>query len=212
MKNRFYPIAALLIFAFAAEAQETVVVYPERIHVGLKIGANYSNVYDAQGQSFIANPKLGFAAGAFLSIPIVPFIGIQPEVLFSQKGFQATGDILGATYNLTRTTNYIDVPLFITLKPVHMLTIMAGPQYSYLTKQTDVFATATTSIVQEQEFENDNLRKNTLCFAGGADINLQELVLSGRMGWDLLNNNGNGTSTTPRYKNAWYQFTIGIRF
>jgi hypothetical protein len=33
-----------------------------------------------------------------------------------------------------------------------------------------------------------------------------------RGSWDLKNNNGDGTSTTPRYKNVWYQATVGYRF
>ena len=65
---------------------------------------------------------------------------------------------------------------------------------------------------QETEFENDNLRKNTLCFKGGVDINLKNIVLSARAGWDILKNNGSEASTTPRYKNVWYQATIGYRF
>jgi len=89
---------------------------------------------------------------------------------------------------------------------------MAGPQYSYLLKQTDVFTNGSTSIAQEKEFENDNVRKNTLCFAGGMDINLKHIVLGVRAAWDVQNNNGDGSSTTPRYKNAWYQFTFGYRF
>lgn len=147
-----------------------------------------------------------------MSIPIGTYFGIQPELLFSQKGFQATGRILGSTYKFTRTTSYIDVPLLFLIKPSEFISLVVGPQYSYLIKQTDVFANASTSIDQETEFENDNVRKNTLCFTGGVDINMKHIVLSGRAGWDIQNNNGDGTSTTPRYKNVWYQATIGYRF
>jgi hypothetical protein len=68
------------------------------------------------------------------------------------------------------------------------------------------------STAQMQEFENDNLRKNTLSLAGGIDINVRHSVIGLRAGWDITNNNGNGTSTTPRYKNTWLQATIGFRF
>lgn len=186
--------------------------FRDRLLFGLKVGANYSNVYDAQGEVFQTNPKLGLAAGAFLSIPIGKYLGIQPEVLFSQKGFQATGRILGSTYNITRTTSYIDVPLLFAFKFSEFITLMGGPQYSYLVKRRDVFANATTSSAQETEFQNDNVRVNTLSFVGGVDINLKHIVLSARAAWDIQNNNGDGTSTTPRYKNVWYQGTIGYRF
>lgn len=147
-----------------------------------------------------------------MSIPIGMYMGVQPEILFSQKGFQATGNILGSPYEFTRTTNYIDIPLLFAIKPSRNLTILAGPQYSYLLKQKDVFANGVTTIEQEQEFANDDIRKNTLCFLGGIDVNLDNLVVGARIGWDILNNNGDGSSTTPRYKNIWYQATIGYRF
>ncbi len=178
---------------------------------GVKGGVNLSNVYDSQGEEFQADAKLGLAGGAFLAIPIGKYFGVQPEVLYSQKGFQATGRILGSTYKFTRTTSYIDVPLLFAFKPSEFITILAGPQYSYLIKQRDVFANASTSIAQETEFVNDDVRKNTLCLTMGADITIKHIVLGARAGWDLQNNNGNGTSTTPRYKNVWYQATIGYR-
>lgn len=184
----------------------------DRMLVGGKIGANYSNVYDTQGEEFRTDPKFGMAAGVFLAIPIGKYLGVQPELLLSQRGFYATGKILGNSYEFTRTTNYIDLPLLFSFKPSEFLTLVGGPQYSYLVKKTDVFANATTSILQEQEFENDNIRKNILCFTGGIDLTLKHIVLGARAGWDVQENNGDGTSTTPRYKNVWYQATIGYRF
>jgi hypothetical protein len=212
MKKLIIMISAFTLAATACSAQDNDVNSTTRLRFGVKAGVNYSNVYDSQGQQFQASPKLGLAAGAFLSIPVGKYLGIQPEVLFSQKGFQATGVILDGTYSVTRTTNYLDIPLLFAFKPVPSLTILAGPQYSYLMKQTDVFTNGTTTIAQEQTFENDNLRKNIFCFTGGLDINLGHIVLGGRVGWDIQDNNGDGTSTTPRYKNVWYQATFGFRF
>ncbi len=212
MKKTILLIAAVISLTGNAIAQDGDNDSRGRLMFGLKGGANYSNVYDEQGEAFRADPKVGAAVGAFASIPLGKFFGIQPEVLFSQKGFKATGVILGSTYKFTRTTNYIDVPLLFAVKPVPFLSIVAGPQYSYLISQKDVFANASTSIAQEQEFETDNIRKNTLCLTGGIDVNVNHFTFGARAGWDVQNNNGNGTVTTPRYKNVWYQATIGYRF
>jgi hypothetical protein len=183
-----------------------------RIRVGVKGGLNLSNVYDSRGQEFNADSKFGFAGGGFVSIPIGELIGIQPEILLSQKGFQGTGSLLGSSYSFTRTTTYLDIPLLFALRPTPFLTFVAGPQISFLLNQKDVFGSATTNIAQQTVFDNDNIRKNTVCFTGGLDINLNNLVLGGRVGWDLMKNIGDGTSETPRYKNVWYQATIGVRF
>ncbi len=178
---------------------------------GIKAGLNYSNVWDEQGQDFQADGKLGFAGGLFLGVPIGKYLGFQPELLISQKGFQGSGTLFFTPYSFTRTTTYIDVPLQLQFKPIRYVTIVLGPQYSYLMSVRNTYTSGSTTSEQEQEFSNDNIRKNILGFVFGADINVSHLVLSGRLGWDLQNNNGDGTSYTPRYKNQWLQFTLGFK-
>ena len=204
-------MAAIAFIANGSNAQGTSSDTRDQIQFGAKIGANLSNVYDSQGQDFVADSKIGVAGGVFLALPIGKYIGIQPELLFSQKGFKGSGTILGSSYSFTRTTSYIDIPILLAIKPIPMLTILVGPQYSYLLKQKDSFDNAILSGSQEQQFDNDNIRKNTLCATGGVDINLNPIVIGARVGWDFQQNNGDGTSTTPRYKNMWYQLTIGFK-
>lgn len=207
MKRNILAIVALVLMANTLTAQSS----SSQIHIGVKAGLNYSNIYDSQGEKYTADGKVGFAAGGFVSIPLGGLLGIQPEILFSQKGFQATSSILGSNVTLTRTTNYIDVPIFLAIKPSPMLTVLVGPQYSYLIKQTDVFTNPILNIDVNQDFNTDNIRKNTLCLVGGVDINLSNIVLGARVGLDMYNNNGDGTTTTPRYKNVWAQATVGFR-
>ena len=213
MKTTILTIASIICITFNSKAQDNNTTdFRNKLTFGLKAGMNYSNVYDSKGEEFTSNAKFGLAAGAALSIPFGKYIGIQPEILFSQKGFKGKGKILGGDYSFTRTSDYVDIPLLFLFKPSEFISVVAGPQYSYLIRQTDVFANATTTIEQEQDFENDNIRKNMFCFTGGIDINLKHIVLGARAGWDVQNNNGDGTSSTPRYKNVWYQGTIGYRF
>lgn len=200
-------ILAIIVATFMLQmgsAQEEPKDLRDKITFGVKAGVNLANVYDRKGQDFNTDAKFGLATGAFLSIPFNTYVGIQPEVLYSQKGFKSTGT-LG---NFTRTTNYLDVPLFLAVKPSSTITLLAGPQYSYLLKGKYDFKSNLIS----GGFENDNVRKNTFCLAGGVDLNLDNIVISGRAGWDLKENNKNGTTTTPRYKNVWLQATFGFRF
>ncbi len=192
-------------------AQTSIAQIANGLHFGIKAGTNLSNVYDSQTSQFNADNKYGLVAGGFVSIPLGTFVGIQPEILFSQKGFKGSGTLLGSTYSFKRTTSYIDIPILLALKPFNFLTVLAGPQYSFLLKQKDEFDNSIISGQQEQVFQTDNLRKNTLGLLGGIDLNFQTLVVGLRAGWDLQNNNGDGTTTTPRYKNVWYQATIGFR-
>jgi hypothetical protein len=182
-----------------------------KLHVGLKVGLNRSTVFDTEGD-FAATPKIGFAGGVFGAIPIGKFLGIHPEVLLSQKGFRANGNYLGESYEMRRTTTYLDVPLLGAFKPATFLTFVGGPQYSYLFKQTDLFTSSSSIAVQEEEFQNEDVRKNILSGVAGLDINVRNLVISGRYCFDLQRNNADGSADVPRYKNVWFQGTIGYRF
>jgi hypothetical protein len=212
MRKLIFLVAIAILITVTGRAQDNNVDLRDKFMVGLKIGANLSNVYDTKGDAFNTNPKMGLALGGFLSIPIVQYLGFQPEILFSQKGFRATGNFIDGTYNLSRTTSYLEIPLLIALKPTSQITFLAGPQYSYLLHQKDVFSNGSISVVEQQQFENSNIRRNIFCFLGGIDISLNQLVLGARIGWDISDNNGDGTSSSPRYKNVWYQATVGFRF
>lgn len=200
-------IVSVVLLANVGNAQDSRL----KPQFGPKVGLNISNVYDTEGENFDADPKLGLAAGVFVSLPIGPLVGFHPEILFSQKGFKASGSMLGSDYTFTRTLNYIDIPLLIAYKPSEMFTIVIGPQYSYLISSKDEFTSSILDIEIEHEFENDNLRKNTFCLTSGFDINISRVVIGARVGLDLLKNNEDGSSETPRYKNVWYQATIGFR-
>lgn len=184
----------------------------EKLQIGAKIGTNYANVYDSEGEEFDADPKFGMAAGVFLAIPIGTYVGIQPEVLFSQKGFQATGSTFGQEYRFTRTTNHLDIPIYLALKPSEFVTIVAGPQFSYLMSRKDEFESTFLNTDVEDEFDNENIRKNTLGVSFGLDININYFVIGARAAWDLQDNKGDGSSSTPRYKNTWLQATVGFKF
>lgn len=212
MKKLKLIIVALTCIVYMSSAQETMLDKRNALAVGLKVGTNYSNVYDSQGDKFAADSKFGFVAGGFLNIPLGTFVGLHPEVLFSEKGFHATGGALGLTYDFTRTTRYIDVPLLLELKPSAFISILGGPHYSYLLNQDDVFSSSITSVERQKDFTNDNIRKNIFGITTGIDINISSFVMSVRASWDLQNNNPDGTSTTPRYRNAWLQGTVGYKF
>ena len=215
MKKSIFTFFIIIVVLGGAKAQEksnSDTDTRSNFIVGAKLGANYSNVYDSDGEDFVADGKLGFVAGGFVTIPLVKLFAVQPEILYSQKGFKGEGSLLGSSYSYERTTDYLDVPIFLAFRPIEYLSILAGPQFSYLLSEKNEFTSAIVNESQEQAFNNDNVRKNTLCVIGGVDVNIDKLVVGARAGWDLKNNNGDGTSTTPRYKNYWYQLTLGYKF
>jgi len=192
-------------------AQDKAADKRDQLVFGIKAGMNVSNVWDEQGADFVTDPKLGAAGGVFLAVPIGKYFGVQPELLFSQKGFKGGGVLLGFPYSFTRTTSYLDVPILVQFKPIEYFTLLAGPQFSYLLKEKNVYTFGSNSSEQEQAFSNEDVRNNILGFVVGADVTVKAFVVSARAGWDFQNNNKNGVSTTPRYKNQFLQLTIGFR-
>ena len=213
MKNAILMLAMVVLTVTNSTAQsEPTTDNRDKMSFGVKVGTNYSNVYDSEGEDFVADSKFGLAVGGFVSIPLGKFIGVQPEILFSQKGFKSSGTYFGSTYEMTRTTNHIDVPILFAVKPIPQISLLFGPQFSYLLSQKDEFTGGSISNTQQDDFNNDNLRKNTYGLTGGADFNVDNFVLGLRAAWDVSNNNGDGTSTTPRYKNRLIQATVGYKF
>jgi hypothetical protein len=211
MKKTILMISVAIFMVSNLFAQTSSDNFRTKISIGAKIGANLSNVYDSQGEQFNADAKFGLATGLFVAIPFGKYLGIQPELLFSQKGYQGSGSIFGSNYSFSYTTNFIDVPILLAFKPLPFITVLAGPQYSFLISDKYVFNSAIVNTIQENEFNNDNIRKNILSMLAGFDLNFKNVVVGARVGWDLQDNKGDGTSETPQYKNVWYQATIGFR-
>lgn len=213
MKTMLKTLPLLLLWSLPVLAQDdNQTNYRQRFMAGVKGGFNYSNVYDTQGEEFTTGPKSGWVGGVFFSIPVNQLVGVNFEATFSQKGFKGKGLILSRKYELKRTTNFLDFPVFITLKPSEFISFLGGLQYSYLLKQTDAFGSGVTTIEQEQAFQNAGIRRHFLGLAGGVDVNMKHLVLGFRGSFDFLDNDGdNNGSSTPRYRNALLQVTIGHR-
>ena len=173
-------------------------------HFGFKIGANYSNVYHKEGIAFDATGKFGWAFGSFIDIPLCKGLSIQPELMFSGKGFKATGMLMGNPYQLTRTTSYIEAPVFIAVKASHLITFLGGLQLTSFLNKTDRFEQTKFSAQQKALLEADKIENFAFGVAGGVDVNIKDFVISARTGWSLSGNNVNVTTNTLNYRNMYY--------
>ena len=209
MKKIFYITLAAFGFINTINAQ-TGIDRRDELTLGAKIGANYSNVYDSNSEDFVADGKLGLAVGAFVTVPLGTLFAIQPEVLFSQKGFKGSGTLLGTDYSYTHTTNYLDVPLFVAFRPTPLISVMAGPQFSYLLDTK--YELNGNSTIDEEDINGDNYKKGVFGAVVGVDFNYQNFVLGTRLGWDVSKTNEDGDANSPRFKNKVIQVTFGYRF
>lgn len=214
MKKRLR--SSLLLFAIAvsttgfAQDDASSTDTRENFKFGIKAGINLSNVYDEEGEDFVADGKVGFAGGAFISIPLGKFVGIQPELLYSEKGFKTEGSFLGADYEFTRKTTHLDIPVHFQIKPTENLSLLVGPQFSYLLSTKNDFGDISGEM--EEEINNENYKKGVLGLSAGVDFNVENFVISARAAWDLSKTNEDGEESDMRYKNQVIQFTVGYTF
>lgn len=208
-RTKMSVLSVAFLLAGAAAAQDDL---RERFTFGIKAGANMSNIWDTKAEDFSADPKIGFAGGVFASIPLGRLVALQPEVIFSQKGYTASGQFLMTPYEMRRTSNYLDIPLLVAFRPAPFVSILAGPQIGFQLSQKDKFTLGNFSSEEQQEFENDNWRKNMLGIHVGLDFNIRHFVISPRAAIDFQDNKGDGTASDPRYKNFLVQLTLGYRF
>ncbi|GGK84716.1 porin family protein [Rufibacter glacialis] len=155
MKKLVFLFVAV-VASYAAQAQSTF---------GIKGGLNYSNLSGDLKDESRFNNKLGFNAGVYFNAPIVgDFFSIQPEVLYSNKGFKYDDKVENTLlqgqyrYEGTANFNYIDVPVLAKVKAGSFF-FEAGPQVSYLmsvndkTKQYDSKGTLVDRTVSEKSKE-----------------------------------------------------------
>ena len=110
-----------LLIAAPLQAQTTL---------GVKGGINIANVdTNITDISELADSKTGFVGGGFVTLGLGSLFALQPELLYSQKGFKAEESGQSAQLG----TNYIEIPVLLKAQfKLAMLrpAVYAGPVYS----------------------------------------------------------------------------------
>lgn len=133
---------------------------------GLKGGINLSSATGDWAQG--AESRSGMAGGGYITLGLLPSFAIQPEILYSQKGYKLSGDTAGIPWVGEYRLNYVEIPVLakfsfgVLVKPY----ILAGPYYatkiSGSWKETVGDTTTTGSL--------DYVRDSDLGFVLGAGI------------------------------------------
>ena len=101
---------------------------------------NFTNLLDFAKGNITTKDHTGFFAGGYANIPMSENFSIEPEVYYSQKGYELNGalnlkglDFLGANAKAVLLSQYVDMPILLKGN-FNGLQIFAGPQISYLAK------------------------------------------------------------------------------
>lgn len=123
-------VVGLMVVMGAILSVPSLAVDDESIHVGVQGGVSVAKI--ATPSPLSSSNITGFAAGAFVEVPLTPGLWLQPEVDFVQRG----ASFVDAGAKVTAKYNTIEVPVFAKAKfwgdPV-ALSVFAGPDFLFNT-------------------------------------------------------------------------------
>ncbi|HWI92101.1 MAG TPA: porin family protein [Flavisolibacter sp.] len=99
-----------------------------QVRIGLKAGVNANNAADVDGSKI----KWGINAGPVLQINFAKTFFVQPELLYSLKGYQSPTSAPNFSDPATISLNYINLPVLFGLKTGQNLSIKLGPEIGRL--------------------------------------------------------------------------------
>ncbi|RRJ92058.1 porin family protein [Flavobacterium macacae] len=174
-----------------------------KLGIGVKAGFNFSTV--SQGDLKKApDARTSFYVGASYEFPIIEdLLSIQPEIIYSQQGFEKREMISEERFKSIYKVNYITVPVLARYYIVRGFSLDAGPQFSL--RVQDDFR------ISENDAES-SLLQQTNCFdfglSGGLSFQFESgIFINGRYtrGFREIIEGSNA-------KNTVIQFGIGYKF
>jgi hypothetical protein len=213
---------AISLFMAGSVCAQTYYYGPRRVHrrrppqqqndfyrptVGIEGGVNIANTVSSYNSDYSTSSIVGFHAGVVATIPIVYPLSLEPEVLFSQQGYQATT----TDGTLTQRNNYIAIPLLARFTLVRGFNFLVGPQINIPVTSTTTFDNGFAT--SQESYYTDNSNKSNVAGVIGASIDLNPNVfIQARYLIDLGSNTQDPNSPIPNYRNQVWQFGLGIRF
>ena len=188
---------------------------------GIKGGLNFSQLYIDQPNVEDEKIKLGLHFGIFGKIPITNFLGIQPEVLYTNVGSKTSygGTDLATTVGIEPgevrfNLNYIQVPIALAIN-AGPLNFHGGPYFAYLVSANVKDLKTSTlnpnpTLITDLNVENFNRFDYGLM--GGLAVDVKGLTVGARYNYGLreVGKNGLAGTLTDNSKNSVVQVYVGF--
>ena len=171
---------------------------------GLKGGLNIATAYGEPGAFFTEPKKINtFHAGAYVQFSITDNFSLQPEILFSRKGFEAgNSGVAGGSKKFV--FDYFDVPLLLSFRVLNNISLQLGPQASVI------------MTVKEDDRELDKAGYNSFDYgaAGGLEGRFSAFRVGARYNRSFENiyKEENTISPGNDLKNQVIQVYLGVGF
>lgn len=204
-----HKLVLLITFCFLATftfAQETM--------TGLKGGANFSNLYvdDVDDE----NMKIGFNAGVFHRTQFTYNFGIQPELLFSQKGSELhyDGSLFTGSGSYKFNLNYLELPVLFVAS-FGSFNIHAGPYAAFLIGAKIKDVDDDGDINDIEELDRDDFNTFDVGLSGGIGFDFPGGIFGLRYNYGFNEIGDEGTvagTATKNSKNSVLQIYLGFAF
>lgn len=172
------------------------------LQLGIKGGGNYMKI---GGNSFDGDHYLGLSGGVYGKLNFTSRWSLQPELDYNETVAQtsdAFNQIYGGASQQPVYLQYVAVPVLVSFRPIPELSILVGPQYSFLFAQT-------TNLLQVPSERNTNaFNRNDLSIVFGGQANLGKVILGARYSVGL---NNISFRTTDPWRQYGFQFYLGYQ-
>lgn len=186
-------------------------VYSQK--AGLKVGANFTNLYidDVDDE----NMKVGLNLGVYYRADLSESFGIQPELLFTQKGseVQYNAILFGNDGTYRFNLNYLELPVLFVGK-INNFHISAGPYVAILmaAKVKRVNDGGEIQDIESLDRDSFNTFDKGVAAGVGFDFNRGMLGLRYSYGLGEIGNSEAAVQATSNSKNSALQAFVGFDF
>ena len=185
-----------------------------QIEIGLKGGVTFADipkfaemVEDDEGS---ANFRIGAAVGGHLTFTLGGIVGLQTEVLYTQKGLKAEAPSgIDETFELK--VDYIDVPVLLRLGVTggKGLQFLVGPSFNFNTSAKAVLE----GVIDEEEDIKDEIEEFEIGLVLGAGYYGSRVLVEGRFQEGLTNiAKISDFFDDATYKNRTFLVLLGVQF
>ncbi len=180
-----------------------------RLGLGVKGGVNLATQrFEGEEDGPSLDPRIGVVAGVFANVPLLSWLHLQPEALFSMKG--ARLDVEGAASSVW--LDYLELPVLARITRAGGGTrryfVVGGPAIGVRLRariRTD-FGDST-----EEINISDDVERLDLGVTAGGGVEIGSLVFDGRYTLGLKDIDKDKTDTV-KVTNRAFSFTVGFRF
>ena len=147
MRVKYLTIALVFSISASIKAQDNS---SHKSSVGIKGGYNLAAVkFDGEGET---GQRHGFHVGIYGESFINKSFSIQPELLYSQQGYE----IKNNSGTFTQKLNYINLPVMFKVYPSKNFFLEAGPQIGLAISHKEEFNSEFNLFDSSKEYEPNN--------------------------------------------------------